>query len=106
MARDILAARAERGRDSAVILLTDGRHTGAPEDAAAAALSLRQLGTRLVFIGLGADLDQAALERWAGDPAAVHLAPEPGDLTALYGRLARQIGCLDGDYWGRRCGGG
>ncbi|MBK7782069.1 MAG: VWA domain-containing protein [Ardenticatenia bacterium] len=105
MARDILAARAERGRDSAVILLTDGRHTGAPEDAAAAALSLRQLGTRLVFIGLGADLDQAALERWAGDPAAVHLAPEPGDLTALYGRLARQIGCLDGDYWGRRCGG-
>ncbi|MBK8538970.1 MAG: VWA domain-containing protein [Ardenticatenia bacterium] len=106
MARDILAARAERGRDSAVILLTDGRHTGAPEAAAAAALSLRQLGARLAFIGLGADLDQAALERWAGDPAAVHLAPEPGDLTALYGRLARQIGCLDGDYWGRRCGGG
>lgn len=105
MARDILAARAERGRDSAVILLTDGRHTGAPEDAEAAALSLRRLGARLAFIGLGADLDQAALERWAGDPAAVHLAPEPGDLTALYGRLARQIGCLDGDYWGRRCGG-
>lgn len=106
MARDILAARTERDRDGAVILLTDGRHTGAPEDADAAALSLRRLGARLAFIGLGADVDRAALERWAGDPAAVHLAPEPGDLAALYGRLARQIGCLGSDYWGGRCGGG
>jgi len=106
MAAEILAARPDQSRDSAVILLTDGRHTGAPEDAEAAARALRQMGARLAFIGLGADVDQAALERWAGDPAAVHLAPEPGDLTALYGRLARQIGCLDADYWGRRCGGG
>lgn len=106
MAAEILADRPDRSRDSAVILLTDGRHTGAPEDAEAAARTLRQMDARLVFIGLGADVDQAALERWAGDPAAVHLAPDPGDLTALYGGLARQIGCLGSDYWGRRCGGG
>lgn len=105
-ARAILEARTETGRDGAVILLTDGRHSGAPEAPEPVAHALRLAGTQLVFVGLGQDVDAAALQRWAGDPAAVHLAPGPQDLAAIYGRLARQLSCRAGDYWGRRCGAG
>ncbi len=107
MARAVLEERTgdEARRDAAVILLTDGRHTGPPEAPDAEARALRAAGVRLHFVGLGADVDPAALQRWAEDPAAVHLAPGPEDLEDLYGRLARVLTCLPGDYWGRRCGG-
>ena len=77
-----------------MVLFTDGNTTtgGPPAPAAAAA---RAQGITIYCIGLiGSDgLDVSALNHWATDPDASHVAvtPDAADLEALFGELAANI---------------
>jgi Mg-chelatase subunit ChlD len=92
--QELLASSARPGAIRALILLTDGLpEGGTAELALAAARAARAAGTALVAVGLGGDVDAPFLRSLTGDPAAVYLAPAPGDLARIYQRLAALIPC-------------
>jgi uncharacterized protein YegL len=82
------------------VLLTDGIHNGEPGAELAAAREVRDAGIRLYTIGLGADVDGAALAEMAGDARRYYFAPNSGDLARIYGEIARDLMCPDVDLWG------
>ncbi len=81
-------------RRSAILLLTDGRSDPDPATLPIAQARAAQAeGAVLVAVGLGADIDRAALEQMAS-PGQFFLAPDAEDLAALYRRLAAAMPCL------------
>lgn len=92
-ARGLLPPR-RPARRSAILLLTDGRSDPDPATLAIAQARAAQAeGAVLVAVGLGADIDRAALEQMAS-PGQFFLAPDAEDLAALYRRLAAAMPCL------------
>ncbi len=78
----------------AVVLLTDGNQSGAPESAVdAAAAAARAAGVRLFAIGLGDDVNRPLLVRLAGDARRAYFAPTAADLAAIYRSIAEAIPC-------------
>jgi hypothetical protein len=50
-------------------------------------------------IGLGEELDLAALAAIASTPGDFHRAPDGEDLAGIYRRIAVAIPCPDRAYW-------
>ncbi len=77
-----------------VVLLTDGRPSGAsPEQVVAVAERLRAPGTVVFAIGLGQDVDPDLLGRVTADAGRVYLAPDGDDLEGIYRLVAGAIPC-------------
>lgn len=78
----------------AVVLLTDGNQSGAPEaEVDAAAAAARMAGVRLFTVGLGSDVNRSLLVRVAGDVRRAYFAPAAADLAAIYRAIAEAIPC-------------
>jgi Ca-activated chloride channel family protein len=86
---------------SVMILLTDGIQTGTPGEELRAAAEVRAAGVRLYTIGLGADVDAAALREMAGDASRYRFAPGSADLARIYAEIASDIQCPapSGGFW-------
>lgn len=83
-----------RLNERVVVLLTDGRPSGAsPEQVVAVAGRMRAGGTLVFAIGLGMDVDPELLHRLAGDVGQVYLAPDGDELEGIYRRIARAMPC-------------
>jgi Ca-activated chloride channel family protein len=76
-----------------MVLLTDGIQTGTPGAELRAADEVRDAGVRLYTIGLGEDVNAAALQEMAGDRSRYHFAPAPADLARIYAEIASDILC-------------
>ena len=85
-----------------MILLTDGLQTGTPGEELRAAAEVRDAGVRLYTIGLGADVDEAALKTMAGDESRYYDAPDSTDLARIYGEIAQDLMCPGKELWGGR----
>ncbi len=86
-----------------IILLTDGRSNPRPvSEAVAEADRLKSDGAVIFTIGLGADLDDAALSDIASKPAFAYRASDGGALEAIYREIAVTLPGPADCYWGRR----
>jgi hypothetical protein len=85
-----------------MVLLTDGLQTGTPGEELRAAAEVRQAGIRLYTIGLGADVDEAALKTMAGDDSRYYHAPDSADLASIYEEIAQDLMCPGKELWGGR----
>lgn len=82
------------GRTPVLILLTDGRTAAGTEAAArATAARLRDSGSYLFTIGLGADVDGGLLVDIAGQAARYSYAPDQDALGGIYQLLAWSLPC-------------
>ena len=61
-----------------------------------------QKDVTIFTIGLGEDLNLAALEAMASKPGYFYRAPDSEDLAEIYGAIAVEIPCPAEQYWGRR----
>jgi len=89
-------APAQFAATRAMILLGDGRTSGRPEDALAAAAELQSRGILRYTIGFGADADRALLAAIASGPHAFVDAPSADGLEASFALLLERIGCAPG----------
>jgi Mg-chelatase subunit ChlD len=86
-----------------MVVLTDGRNNPVPVEAALAeAASAKDAGLVLFTIGLGQDLDAAALVAMASRPDYAYFAPEAEELADIYRAIAVAIPCPAEAFWGRR----
>jgi Mg-chelatase subunit ChlD len=86
-----------------LILLTDGRANPVPVSVAEAeAQAAKDAGVVLFTIGLGADLDDAALAAMASRPEYYHIAADAEQLAGIYRAIAVTIPCPASAFWGRR----
>jgi Mg-chelatase subunit ChlD len=76
----------------AVILLSDGAHTGPSGAVLQAAAEARRQGARIYTVALGAGVDATLLAAVA-DPGRAYVAAQGADLAAIYGELATVIPC-------------
>lgn len=83
------------GNVAVVILLTDGRPSGATDaQVLAAGQALKGEKVSLYAIGLGIDVDAALLARLASDPLHLVLAPDAAQLARIYADIAGELPCL------------
>ncbi len=80
----------QTGRVSAIVLLTDGRHIGDPNDVIRIAAQVREAGIGIVTIGLGGDVDSDLLR---GIADLYYEAPGSEELLRIYREVARYIPC-------------
>lgn len=93
-ARLMGGASRDPARTPVLILLTDGRTAGGTEAAARqTAKALRDGGTALLTIGLGADVDGGLLIELAGDASRYSYAPDQTALDGIYQLLAWSLPC-------------
>jgi Mg-chelatase subunit ChlD len=85
-----------------MILLTDGLQTGTPGEELRAAAEVPDAGVRLYAIGLGEDVDEAALKAMAGDHERYYFAPDSADLARIYREIAVDLMCPGEELWGAR----
>jgi len=86
-----------------MIVLSDGRaNPVGPEAAVEQARLAKSAGVVVFIIGLGADLDDAALLEMAGGEAQFYRAPDAEQLAGIYRRIAAAIPCPPAAFWGRR----
>lgn len=78
-----------------LVMLTDGLSTVPQPDPVAAADSaaeaVRNDGTIIYCIGLGADVNETNLIKWAGSAARVIMAPDASDLQTAFEALAANL---------------
>jgi len=97
------ASRRRPANQPVLVLLTDGRANPVPVEAAVAeATAAKAAGVTLFTIGLGDDIDAAALEVMASTPAGFLRAPDAEELADVYREVARSIPCPAGTWWGGR----
>ncbi len=101
---ELASARRRPANTPTVVLLTDGLQNGSADPVYALAEAARAAGTLIYTVGLGADVDADFLAVVAGGTQRRYLAPEPGDLAAIYDEIAGEIPCPPEAYWGRRVG--
>jgi Mg-chelatase subunit ChlD len=79
----------------AIILLTDGRHTGpgGNDEVRAVANRIKASGIPLVTVGLGTDVDTALLQEIATNPHYYHAALTVEDLGRIRREMAGPIPC-------------
>ncbi len=87
--RELKTARARPEANQIIVLLTDGKQSGAAP--LAAAKKARDDGVRLITIGLGADADQSLLRDMASQPSDSYYAPSAGDLDRIYATIAETV---------------
>jgi len=97
------AARRRSANQPVLVLLTDGRANPVPVEAAVAeATAAKAAGVTLFTIGLGDDIDAAALAVMASTPSGFLRAPDAEELADVYREVARSIPCPRGAWWGGR----
>ena len=88
---------------TALVLLTDGRANPiGPEVAVARAGEAKAAGITVFTIGLGEDLDVAALGAIASEPGYFYHAPDAADLAAIYRAIAVELPCPGREFWAGR----
>jgi Ca-activated chloride channel family protein len=97
--RELQSDRRNPANTAVAVLLTDGIHNGEPGAELAAAQDVREAGIRLYTIGLGADVDETALETMAGDSRRYYFAPDSSELASIYGEIAHDIACPAEQFW-------
>ncbi len=104
MARlELASPRRRAGNQPVMIVLTDGKANPVPADVAVEkARVAKARGVKVFTIGLGDDLDLAALEAMASRPRFFYRTPDAEDLQAIYREIARVIPCAADGFWGRR----
>ncbi|MFN8483351.1 MAG: VWA domain-containing protein [Anaerolineae bacterium] len=73
-----------------MVLLSDGRPT--TTDARTAAAAAKAAGTRIITIGLGANVDSSLMRDVASSPSDYYFAPDAASLDAIYQQIAGAIG--------------
>jgi len=83
-----------------MIVLTDGRANPVPvSEAVARAEAARGRGALVYTVGLGDDIDAAALRAMASTPAMYRHAPDGEDLSAIYREFTADIACRVDPFW-------
>ncbi len=94
------------GRDDAqpaMIVLTDGRSNPRPaEEAVARAGEAKARGVAVFTVGLGDDVDVAALAAMASRPAYAYRTTDAEALGGIYRAIAVAIPCPPAVFWGGR----
>lgn len=102
-AAELAPARRQAGHAPVLVLLTDGRSNPQPAaEAVAGAAAAKATGIRVYTVGLGADLDEAALREMASGPDAYRHAPSAAELVAIYRAIAVDIPCPTDTFWAGR----
>jgi len=97
---ELQSARHIERNTPVLVLLTDGVQTGTPGEELRAAAEVRAAGVRVYAIGLGADVDEAAMRAIAGADNRYYYAPDSADLAKIYSEIARDLTCPG--TWGGR----
>jgi len=101
--RELASVRRRLDSAPVVILLTDGRSSPQPVDLAVARAGEAKLaGVRIYTIGLGEDLDEAALREMASGPESYFHAPSGAHLARIYQDIAADIPCPVSAFWSGR----
>ncbi|MBK8540283.1 MAG: VWA domain-containing protein [Ardenticatenia bacterium] len=99
-AAELASARHRADHAAVLILLTDGRSNPQPAaEAVARAVVAKAAGIRIYTVGLGADLDEAALREMASGPEAYRHAPSAAELAGIYRGIAVDIPCPAAAFW-------
>ena len=102
-AQELASARHRAGSAAVLVLLTDGRsNPQPPAQAVARAQAAKAAGVRIYTIGLGADLDEAALREMASEDDGYRHAPSAAELAGIYRGIAVDIPCPAGAFWAGR----
>ena len=102
-AQELASPRHAADHAAVLILLTDGRSNPQPAgEAVARAAAAKATGIRIYTIGLGADLDEAALRDMATGPDTTFHAPSARELAAIYRGIAVDIPCPARLFWAGR----
>jgi hypothetical protein len=91
VAMNVMANGGRAGVPGVVFIVTDGRPTY-EWDMTAAAEEARRAGTRLFFIGVGRNMDFAAMQRWATFPSDQNL-----EYVTNYWEMDNKIAALTAD---------
>jgi Mg-chelatase subunit ChlD len=99
-----LASTRRRGDNVPVmVVLTDGRNNPVPvEEAVSEAARAKAAGNILFTVGLGPDVEAAALAAMASRPDYAYLTPDAAALAGIYEAIAVTIPCPAEAFWGRR----
>lgn len=89
---ELLGPRRKTSNRAAVVLLSDGAHSGPTESVLRAAAEIEIVGALVYSVGLGADIDRELLEL-ISSPSRFYHAPEPEELSRIYREIARTIPC-------------
>ena len=102
-AAELNSPRHRSGHTATLILLTDGRSNPRPvKEAVDRAAEARARGVVVFTIGLGTEIDAAALAAMASRPAYFYRAPEAEGLADIYKQIAVEIPCPSETFWGGR----
>jgi Mg-chelatase subunit ChlD len=100
---ELTSPRHKPGNAPVLILLTDGRSNPRPvSEAVVRAAEAKSVGVRVYTIGLGSELDEAALRAMASGAGAYFHAPSGQELAGIYREIAVDIPCPAGAFWGGR----
>ena len=89
---ELLGPRRNIKNRAAVVLLSDGAHSGPTGSVLRAAAEAEILGATLYSVGLGEDVDRDLLEL-ISTRKRYYAAPDPAELTRVYREIARTIPC-------------
>jgi len=102
-ATELASERHDPSNTPVLILLTDGKSNPRPaSEAVARSATAKQAGIVVFTIGLGSELDDAALAAIASQPSYYYRAPTADDLEGIYRQIAVTIPCPAEAFWGRR----
>jgi hypothetical protein len=90
---ELTSGRHLPGNTRGIILVTDGRQVGDPQDVIDVADRIKAENIALVTIGLGGDVDSVLLRQIASAPQYYYEAPNAEDLLRIYREVARYIPC-------------
>ena len=86
-----------------MVVLTDGKaNPVGPEVAVAEAALAKGAGVSVFTVGVGDDLDLAALAAIASQPSYFYRTPDAEGLSAIYAEIAASIPCPDTAFWSGR----
>jgi len=89
---ELTSPRRRADHQSALIVLTDGRNNPEPvSSAVAAAAGAKAAGMRVFTIGLGEDIEAAALAQMASGAGDYYAAPDGEDLADIYRAIAGAV---------------
>ncbi len=92
---ELASERRNPGSTASIVIVTDGRHSGASGTGAVldAADRARSLGLVVFAVGLGSDIDEGLLRLVATVPDNYRAAPDASDLVLIYEAIAKEIPC-------------
>lgn len=86
----------------AIVLLTDGKSTVRPiEEAIYAARQMRDEGIEIFVVGLGQDIEDAALRAIASRPTFYRQTLDAETLAEILKTIVKEIPCTGSAFWGR-----